>query len=527
MSSQTPAKKEKTKLDRDVKALDKAVKNEKRYIENFAKSGKTRPNPTPPKPGNVASKRSKRNGQGGSNSLIPDYERVAAALAVPTLNDPVRWSSEFSSAPTAIASPWAIIPAGWNSAGNTTINIPNTDTFGMIFRSAERAAIIYDSNSSAAAMNYQIYGSTSTSDENPTAPATSWNVLVGVTDYNAQYLHTPYAKSTYSYSPHGSTLFAGADGVSPGRYFWLDGNTGLYATTVTQYTNVPEFILDLWTPDGIVSDVYTVVGTTGTANTTLKTPGTAPGYYSVRIKNQTSSGAGYITIQMHITDSGGPICCHRCIPGYDTNVASVNGIRVSAAALMYTNEAADLYKQGKISGFQSPQGTHWTDYVRSGGAFNNVAGSQGSVTTIVSKGMYGFLKPTKPNDFDIQTYIEVDNGVIVDSFYPLDHQSAFIVMYAQVTTSQGQDGYWTISYGLEYQTTDVWRAIMYPTMEKEVFDRALEFLKYLPQFHENPLHFSDIWGAIKKGAKSILKGVVKYGPDVIKVAAAASKLMIL
>lgn len=477
-----------------------------------------------------ARRRVKRNLQNRDMSgLVSSYERIASSLAVPALNDPERWSSEFSTAPTAIASPWAQTVAGWNIAGNSTINIPNTDMFGFVFRSAERAAILYDANSSAQTMTYAVYGSSPGGDEILTLPSSSWSIFNGGTGVALnvpETLHTPYALATSTYRPHGTTLFAGADGVSTSRYFWLDGHTTMSITYTTVATQVPVFIADIWTPDGVSQGNYTVAGSTGTSQTTtLKTNAYPAGYYAFRVFQTVATGVLSI-LSMTIQDVGGPICCHRCIPGYDVNVGSVTGIRVLAAALMYTNEAALINKQGKIAGFQSPQGTHWTDYVKSGGAFSNVASAQGSVTLTVDNGMYGFLKPTKPSDFDVQTYIEVDSGNLVDSFYPLDHQSAFLVLYTTISITGGQDGYWTASYGVEYQTSDVWREIGFPECEKSVYDRALESLKYLPQFHENPLHISDIWDTIKNSASAMLDGVVKYGPTVATLATTLAPLFI-
>jgi hypothetical protein len=449
-----------------------------------------------------------------------EVERVAMALALPANSEPQRYSSEFSSLPTAIAAPWSINPAP--SVGSATITqtkfegMPNTDGFCALFRSAQRACVMYDPNPTGQAFQYVYSGVPNTPAL--TAPAVTWNVSAPVPG-KKYWLKTPFVTSGLSYSPHGSVQYAGVSGKSDGRYFWLD--EGFVTVTVTgTAANATIMALSRWGAAGESEDVVTVSHPiSGSTGYILNIPAGQAGYYALSISGGVADTFGISNCSFNSVSA-----CYRHLPiqGLPNNISSTDGIRIIAASLMYSNEASPLNKQGKITGCQIPQGDHWFDYI---GNYSKFSSLQGSHSMSIDEGMYGFLKPTQPTDFSMVESLLIENGVVYDSFYLLDQTTSFLMFYWQIINLLGQDGYWTFCHGLEYQTDDVWRSVAQSQLDASVYAKAVESLKIFPQFYENPLHWGDIWNKIKEVGKSVANGVIKYAPLALKAAGMVAPLL--
>jgi hypothetical protein len=440
-------------------------------------------------------------------------EDVVKAITLPINSLPQRYSSEYSSLPTAVANPWSLQSAP--SVGNavqTQVNyegMPTTDGLAAVFRSAQRAAVIYDPNPTSQTQLYDMQGVQNA--VTPSAPAGTWrqNTALANTRYFAK---TPIAttRNIANYSPHGPVVYAGEDGKTDGRYFWLD-ITNVNVTIAP--SNTGESItssLSLWNSDGVNPDVVSVTTVSGGIPFGQVLPVTVPGYYC--LSHSSSLAGDHFNVTVNWTGSSA-VFKHLSLSNLPNNFGSTDGIRISAVSMMYSNEASPLNKQGKVCGFQEPQGVHWNDFI---GSFSTFSSQQGSTTMPIENGLYGFLKPTQPEDFDLIDHSIIENGVVYDSFYPLDQKSAFLMIYWQITALPGQDGYWTICHGIEYQTNDVWRPVDDSHLDGQTYSMALESIKTFPQWYENPLHWSDIWERIKSVSSSIASGIVKYGPTVLK-----------
>lgn len=447
-----------------------------------------------------------------------EFEKIAKAISLPMDTAPVRWSSIFSSQPTAVAAPWSRETASFTSSASNIAgdDLPCTDCVAFAFREPLRARIIRVSNEGGFNYEYQAYGNFPVNglNSNGQLPTTSWN-MPAPSVVQTRYLHIPYWKATTSYSPHGDTLFAGTDVNKDGRYVWMEANT----VVSFQSTGVASqgYILsaDLWTPDGVSKNLQSV-SWSASGSPEIKTISmTNAGYYCFQL-NQ----AAVLLIQSLKFASTSPnVFAHKPMPNYEANLLSATAIRTMAVSMMFTNNASPLNRQGKIVQYQSPQSDHWTDYVSGTDPFNNASNKQGSCTRVAEKGAYTWLKFTQPQDFDYYNDYDIDGGVLTDSYYPLQHGTSFLVTYVRIVPIDGRDGYWTWGWGLEYQTDDVWREVDVPEFEEESFQEALTFLAKLEQYHENPLHWGELWNKIKAGAQ-------KYGIPALKAAGKALLTMI-
>jgi hypothetical protein len=446
-------------------------------------------------------------------------ERIILTQTMPENSEPVRYSSPYTTLPTAVAPIYRTLPAPWlgtTTWSSTKQQLPATDMMAAVFRCPQRAAIVYDANPSNTNFQYQWYGCTdSVTVVNPTA---SFSTTV----FNGQmkYLKTPYAVSlTPTYSPHETFQYALTDTSGRPRYIELESTTAVTCTVTGTASASVTMSLTLWTDDGPNENFIfqTQTLSAGTANFALTVPNR--GYYAVAIY---TANTGTYTVSALIYSCSSSVFRHLALPNLAANLASTDGIRISSMSIRYTNEASDLNKQGKIVGYQVPQGEHWDDYINN---YQTVSGAPQAVQLPIDNGIYGYAKLTQPSDIDLNDYFLISNGVICDSFAPIDQKSAFLLVYAQVTTPAGQDGYFTLAYHLEYQTTDIWRTLGYPKYTTAMFDAAIESIKVLPQWYENPSHWENLWAKIKSVAGTVASGLVKYGPTVIKAATAVAPFL--
>jgi hypothetical protein len=461
---------------------------------------------------------------------------ILKSLTCPKDNPPIRWASKYSSMPTATASPWSIVTAPW-AAGvttQTTKQLPVNQMIAFVFRCAERSMVIYDHNPTEESFVYQFYGIDVAHTVSPTPPSISFRAggqgAGGVLYGTVVPLKIPYAVPTSSYAPHGAVWFAGkAERDEMRRFFWLDGSPADSVVDIDTSCDPADtykinIILDRLTDEGVQLAAYE------SGLLTEATPGgqiavLESGYYAFSAKVTDNSTSGTVMIDSLTYTSTTSTFRHLCMPHYELNTVSADGIRVIGASMMYTNQAAVLNLQGKCVGVQLPVEHNWTDYISST-AVSQLASLAQAETKRADNGIYGFLKPTQPHDFDVQRYTQVVNGVLVDSFYPILHDSAFLGVGVQIDDGAGQDGYFTFSYNMEYQTTDTWREITASPYEEQTYDVVLRMLKDMQQWYENPLHLKQILSGGKKLLSGAARGVMRYGPGVVATAAKLAPLLL-
>ena len=476
-------------------------------------------------------------------------KRLLYSLTMPISQIPLRNASKFDLQPTATCNPFDVTNAGW-AKGNALANrdIASTEMVAFLMRNPNCASIWYDHNSSGALYQYRIYGANQTDILVNSPPSAQWDYTfqnyssVNTDVHYEKYLRTPYAKPYSSYQPHGPVLYAGSAGDQR-RFFWIDKQANLSVDYVVEDISGGlglswQIALDLWTPNGVVTDaiVNVISGASGTV--VLKSTTAGAGYYAVRVvvTGMDVSSINKLTFDnMTIYGSAG-VFCHQALPKFDVNAGAAEDFAIHGASIMYTNNASTLNRQGKVVSFQVPKALHWTNFISSTSCFDLVAKSQLSVADELTEGQYGFLRPTSEGDFQPIDCYTIDNGILVDSFWPLKASSDYIVMALACTDYQGQDGYITRAYCCEYGTSDTWRSVDVPDIDEELFGRAIVELRAIRQFHKNNTHINEIVTAAKQRAKSVvdllqrglpkaLGFIEKYGPYALKAVTMASSLL--
>lgn len=436
-------------------------------------------------------------------------ELVARALSIPLDSAPVRYAGGFTTAETAIASPWSVLDYPWDTTNTTqqlTSFLKPGDLYASAFRHPVCNSIHFDPNVSNQEWNYTMRFATRVG-------AVDWGATTTYSLSEEGFVDFLDAIAELDYQPHGPTLYPAYD--AQGRsYIWIDGCT--LAGNTTKLTFIP-----LASTSGKI-DVYRY----GEEQPTYSMPFSGlitqldqviadPGYYRLDVVSTTGAIAG---IKIEIRGTCG-VFCHLPAPDLIRNFLSVKAVRTNAVSLMYSNMAAQIQLSGQIAMYQAPEGSCWTTYaLDSKGPYTKISTSQGSERIVAKNGMYGFLKPTQMRDFDYCKDVTQYPGGIVKARFPIVQTSAFLAMGASIELPGGRQGYLTISNGLEYETSDTWRPVQSPTLKKEDFEAGSEALARLVQFHENPKHLAELWEQIKNAVPKVAQGILKYAPYVMQMA---------
>lgn len=474
--------------------------------------------------------------------------KFATYLALPHESKAVRYSDEFTCAPTAIASPYTVRKVDFSLGRRQRLNmdnyfdafpyaahelnksskqqmspsVPNGEFFIALFRNIVRSMIVHDTNPTGLISEYA-------HDVKQTIPL----------DFTA--INTPYLKcSTLSdrASPHGPLLFTGKHHSDD--CYWVDASAGYAAVVDVTFGNQTT---DLET---LVVEVTSLVGNDFVYNaispTVLVRDSTLPAPFHCRESNialvsmlskQTVNVSFYITRSCYIRirakvdktvvaealystpevlvsrisiKSCSDFLGHLPVPHVAEKMSAIESVRVNAVACLLTNESPLLQLQGKVVGIQFGASHDWQSALQ----YNDVAGLNNAHQSQLKDGKYGFLKPSQPHDFGLQQpFIFNDAGEIEDTTYSVIPEHDYLVISAQtgvgVSVAQtteipqylGGVCYITPCWGLEFRTSDVW----FPQSTADVMCTSdLLVIRRLPQWHENPLHFSDVLNFVKRAA---------------------------
>jgi len=467
-------------------------------------------------------------------------ESIALSLALPELGVTYRYPDAISRSESAVSNVFEVNTAGWwgSTAPRANSALAQTDCLAVLRRVPAAAYIQYFANPTAQTYQYNILGQdiavlgTGFTDA---PPALSFTQLISfpANDY-VKYIYGN-TNSLTGFNPHGTSVYAGSltSGPTDARFFWLQ-NGDQFKTTITNRSGqsiTATFVLDYFDPaGGFIKDADDTGSPTTIANNAsanVSATAAKPGYYAPRF---IASGAvlaidGQVQFSNNTISGAGDCLGHNPLPGISSNLGAINSLRVLSASIKYTNKASILNKEGQIVAYQLPKGESWFKYVQanSGGFTALVSNAKASITT-ADNGIFAFLRPTDFKDFEYTEWFRIINGVIWDSFWPIDKPGPQLMVYANVSNFGGQDGYFRFDFGVEYLTTDQWREMKVSEVGNETYNSAMQVVAAMDQVHENPLHISDLFGKIKSVIGKVPGFITKYGPMVSTLASMIGKL---
>lgn len=433
---------------------------------------------------------------------------ITNSFACPEASESIRWTSSFTSNKTAVSQPWAKYD---------TKLIGESPSPGLaqlfLFRDLSRHTVILSK-----ALHDGFYNAflKSPGNDEPVANA-SWTGQQISDNQNVLVLAAPYWTCSSAWAIHGGIQMAGTpagDSGTEDRYIWLDAGC-----LVTFSPNLStgfsagdsiDFFLNKFTPVGIKK---------ATDKVTMTFPGGAVSL-TVSESNYYSFGAEFIPVGAIIAPSAvfrismgydfmedQVVYSHHTAPTLQQNLGSVKSSRMNALSGMFTNTTANIQRGGKVVGNTFGAGDAWQNY----STFDSCSLRQDSITMSADKGIYGFVKPASPEDFDLTAYwITNAAGTLLDSFYPIQPKSNFIGITLQVEVT-AFSGYWSTNASIEYTTGNRFLDVETSQFQPDEFDEALNNLRQIPVWHENPTHLMQIlaqaMNATNRVAKAINKGI--------------------
>jgi len=446
---------------------------------------------------------------------------AAASFALPKDLLPIRFSDNYATAPTALARPYYLLANDFSSGSTAaTPQIPNGQGLAIIFRNPLRSLIFHDPNSSNLSSRYDANFINSLGN---ISNSTIWNVRNNVVTQNLQisaaYMTDHWAGNNANAHPHGSILYIGSQNGIKGT--WIDSNGTANASFFTLTVTFDSSALTNSNPDLNVSnasltlnlDVNQLNGKVWedfqsySTNLTVTGGVVAPavfiiyavesGYYSfslgVNVTSAINSSSGVVMalpldVSYYQTATSDWLC-HLPLPNITAKMATVQSLRMNAMSLMVSCQASELNKAGRVAGLQAPAGIAWQEFV----LFDDVSTANNANTRTLDNGMYCYVKPTSPLDFQMMEPFVIQNNQILGADYPLvpAHDYMVIVSQTPITTgviAPGGNTYITTAWGIEFRTTDVWFDLEPPSLTPQKFDAEVIKLRNLPQFTENPFH---------------------------------------
>jgi len=215
----------------------------------------------------------------------------------------------------------------------------------------------------------------------------------------------------------------------------------------------------------------------------------------------------------------GGMWAHKMLPDFESNISSLDNVRVVGSSVMLSQRGATVTSQGTIAQIQLLKLTNWAFQI--GLSYADIAKLKDSDTGRSTKtGSYAFIKPTDMKDFSFAKTWQTEDGVIKYINYPVLSETGYVLVYC--VTNQPSTGGGLTNPPPEMIIT-TWSSIEFATLN-QIFDTrvgtidpalvtaAFMRIKKMKQYHNNDNHIRDLFRkALGWGEK-----VMEYAPKVME-----------
>jgi len=430
-------------------------------------------------------------------------QRIIQSISAPGTGPTIRYNGSWATDSTAIASP--VFRTDINAAitGITSgQQLDEAEMFAAVFRDPVRNSIVYDANKDARTFRYDAVFFEKDSNGYFGIPlANEWRgVHVGYWQQNSAYS---------SYGPHGPVLPVGKTKGTQYSLVFMNAEDQITIFFAASAQPV-KARLSIYENGTVVEHFVAAQQGAGTVSLTLDA--SKPGYYLVEVVAPVTPFE--MTVQgMSLYGLGNSCFNHRMVKDLENKLFSVKTARILGQSIMYTNSSPIIDKGGKCTMYQLNGGEDWLDFALKGYVYTSNANKAGKMT--VEKGMYGFLKPSSPDDFNMRNFAGYNlNGQLETVWFDLDSTTQYIVFNSNILDEKGRDGYFTFCTSIEFKTEDQWHEQKVSDQNNLLFERSMSLIRDLEQYHENPFHMKDIMA----GARNVVAKILQYGPKVMEIA---------
>jgi len=321
------------------------------------------------------------------------------------------------------------------------------------------------------------------------------------------------------FHPHGSTYYPGD--LRGRRAFHLTA-TSAHVTQIVFAGSAPSGTGFTWMLLKYDNDVWNVVSNT-TANFSVPPSFTvsSSGFYALEVTATTTGTAGNLTIFAYFIGTCDCIGIYP-IPFLEAMAPSVEAIRINGASLMFSPTCPIMTEAGTFVGVELPPSFRWDVASQMLNFSNNSLGLDsmaGAQTFRYEKGIFAFSKPTTRHDEEFDTpFVTVSSTVcsrVHDSQMLPKSSCLFFAMranssYQMSTLTNWPSAQFLLSafWAVEFVSVSPWFEKKISDIDENMTRLALEIMARTPQFHENPLHWRDIWNFVKQAGVHTLKSFV-------------------
>lgn len=401
-------------------------------------------------------------------------------------------------------------------ASYSTYNELTHDSLAFLqFRDPVRHVVFWHPNTSKAAYAYRLKFLDVTTQNTLTEFIQNMSITA---PFNLRWLEPICLEHQGGWKPHGQVLPVGRVKDRQGFFFLMKGS---FVTVSFGGGGAVEIV-----PVIAVGDGYYEMGPQGNLTTGQLWNVSKTGYYQLGVLAKTAIPISFtMTVEYNpiVTDNQSGVYCHRMQYDFEEEAKVIDSARLLGVAFKLTPTTPEAAKGGFLYGKQFRQGANWLDQL---GDPNSTLKSATAVVSNLNneegisadKGMYGWLKPTDPGDFDLKSdwgRVNVTNLVTYSFSVVPEHE--YLGCFANIPASSlGERAFKWNSYIIgDYATDSQYRDTAPPQLTKEVLTKVIEGSKTIRQFHENPLHLPSLLNAIYKAGGAIVNGVVDYGPMVV------------
>lgn len=430
-------------------------------------------------------------------------KKIAAAICLPGTCPNLRLrESAFDSNYTAVDSLHSLLSIKQPTNLGTYTSMPVGNSFVALFKDPLRSAIVFQPNPNTGSVA-QVYSYVGYFRNGANVNSYYSNINTNATG-EVELFEPLYFVSGGAWAPHGTRLYPGS--VAGGNlYFWVDYNATVTVVQSSADTSA-DAIFYIWSgKDELVSSLKF-----STTTVTFTQALTSGGYIRVAyLSNNATPVATNLTVT--ITGSG-DVFAHLAVPNVESHYNQLTKTRVNAASILISPIASVLNENGTLSGGFIENAKPWYNYTNSTSVLSLPIGFFDEWS--FKLGMYAFVKPSDIAEYSYHEYCTYDASGLSKSAFNLESPSRYLVMCGSVDVQSaaalGLEFLLTLNWDLEYQSTDQWfethkaGSTAYDTMN------AVEIVSGIPIFHENPLHWKDITGAIAGGFNFVKKHATKF-----------------
>lgn len=237
---------------------------------------------------------------------------------------------------------------------------------------------------------------------------------------------------------------------------------------------------------------------------------TVDGYY--RFAMVTSADDTVCSVGLILTGTY-DLWAFKPLPQLDVHMTLLGQCRVNSASLMFSPDASVLNQNGFIAAAQYPMETCLTELTASFSTDpTDTVTMQNSMNFgkfSMRQGCFAYHRPSSSVELAMTDVVSVEGWKYSVRNNPMAPPGGWLVMALAgqpgVDVNPGCFGHVTTCAHLEYSTTSEW--IIQASNNETTADTmaAIDALRHVPQFHENPLHFTDILRSVKRGfAKALV-----------------------